>query len=55
MTPFCRAVIRWASGTRTHVDAPGPLKRFDDEQVQHTDARGRGRWIAYRALIGRGV
>jgi hypothetical protein len=49
--PFCRFVIRLASGTRIHVDAPGQLGRFDDEKVQFTDARGRWRWIriAYRA------
>ena len=49
-TPFCRFVIRLASGSRIHVDEPGPLGRFDDEKVQFTDARGRWMWIAYRAI-----
>jgi hypothetical protein len=48
--PFYRFVIRLASGTRIHVDAPGRLGPFDDERVQFTDARGRWMWIAYRAI-----
>jgi hypothetical protein len=50
LTPFCRFVIRLASGTRIHVNEPGQLGRFDNEKVQFTDARGRWRWIAYRAI-----
>jgi hypothetical protein len=48
--PFCRFVIRLASGTRIHVHAPDQLGRFDDGRVQFTDARGRWSWIAYRAI-----
>jgi hypothetical protein len=49
LTPFCRFVIRLGDGSRIHVNEPGQLGRFDDEKVQYTDARGRWRWIAYRA------
>jgi hypothetical protein len=47
--PFCRFVIRLASGTRIHVNGPGQPGRFDDQKVQFTDSRGRWRWIAYGA------
>ena len=40
LTPFCRFVIRLGDGSRIHVNEPGQLGRFDDEKVQHTDARG---------------
>ena len=50
--PFCRFVIRLGDGGRIHVDAPDQLGRFDDQKVQYTDARGRWRWIAYRAIAG---
>jgi hypothetical protein len=49
LTPFCRFVIVLASGSRIHVNEPGQLGRFDDEKVQFRGARGRWRWIAYRA------
>ena len=51
LTPFCRFVIRSASGMQIHVTAPGQLGRFDDEKVQYTDARGRWRWIAYCGIV----
>ena len=46
LTPFCRFVIRLSDRSWIHVDAPDRLRAFDDQRVQYTDARGRGRWIA---------
>ena len=43
-------MIRLASGTRIHVDELGQLRRFDDQKVQYTDARGRWMRIAYRGI-----
>jgi hypothetical protein len=48
--PFCRFVIRLASGTRIHINEPGQLGPFDDQKVQYIDARGRWMWIGYNAI-----
>jgi hypothetical protein len=49
--PFCRLVIRLASGTGIGADAPDQLGQFSDQAVQYTDVQGRWQWIPYGAIV----